>query len=64
MLFQLINVCRFQRDVFLSINNITHTRQFVHAFLTGKLYSAKISVTFSVTKSPSFPIYLHHSIIE
>ena len=40
--------------------NITHTRRFVHAFLTGKFYSVKISVTFFVTESPSF----HHQMME
>ena len=33
---------------------ILDTRRFVHAFLTGKFYSVKISVTFSVTESKNF----------
>ena len=33
---------------------LSHTRRFVHAFLTGKFYSLKISVTFSVTESKDF----------
>ena len=48
-----LNFLSKAQDIFLSINNITHTRRFVHAFLTGKFYSVKISVTFFVTESPS-----------
>ena len=49
-----LNFLSKAQDIFLSINNITHTRRFVHAFLTGKFYSVKISVTFFVTESPSY----------
>ena len=55
-----LNFLSKAQDIFLSINNITHTRRFVHAFLTGKFYSVKISVTFFVTESPSF----HHQMME
>ena len=30
-----LNFLSKAQDIFLSINNITHTRRFVHAFLTG-----------------------------
>jgi len=55
-----LNFLSKAQDIFLSINNIAHTRRFVHAFLTGKFYSVKISVTFFVTESPSF----HHQMME
>ena len=45
---------RKHKIFFLSTINIPHTRRFVHAFLTGKFYSLKISVTFSVTESKNF----------
>jgi len=55
-----LNFLSKAQDIFLSTINIPHTRRFVHAFLTGKFYSVKISVTFFVTESPSF----HHQMME
>jgi len=53
-----LNFLSKAQDIFLSINNITHTRRFVHAFLTGKwlIQSSTIimEISFISNLSPSF----------